>query len=278
MTKPKVISRTLKSTIGNPVVKSIQDRSVDIDPIIEKVKGFWSFDLFSRKPGAAYDEDGTFKGTDLDLAVVLYTLAARKAVVHIPEYKSTRQTKVKEGQMLSSKKDRHGNLTQVIANKDSFAFSIRIKDMNVMSTDEVGDFRSFSITKFDGGWNPNWSSIRFMPSGEEKKFIVDSGILSENKIEFKNFVHPNRWTSMYGQYYFMTKLLIKRVEEESKHYFSEIKRMKAEGIEYPETEAPKVWPKTEAKSDKKSIKITAFQAEIDFPDNDSIYNKRRQSG
>lgn len=271
MTKPKSVAKTITSVLDDPTLATIRDRSTDISKTIEDVQSMWSFDMFSRKPGAAYLSDGTFVGTDLDLAVVLYTLADRGAVVQIPEYKSTRQTTVREGQMLSSKENRHGKLAQVISNKETFNFSVRINDMNVMTSDSVGDYRSFLITKFDGDWNPHWTSLKFLPNAEENKFIAESGILSGNKIHFKNFVHPNRWTSMYGKSYLITKALISRIEEESSYYGKLIKKMKAEGVEYPEESAPKVWEKTTAVGEKKSIKVKAFEAYVDIPDNNSEF-------
>jgi hypothetical protein len=271
MTKPKSIANTLKYTIENPIISTIQDRTADIEDVISTVSDYWSFDLYSRKPGPAYTESGEFKGTDLDMAAFLFTLVGRNAVLNIPEYKSMRESKHRDGQMLASKDNRHGQLLQVISNKDTFVFSIRMKDMNVMSTDDVGDYRTFSLTRFDGEWYSGWKYLEFMPTAEENKFIADSKILSEGGIEFKNFVHPNRWTSMYGQYYFITKLLINRLTEQSADYNKQIKRMIKEGVTYPEELTPKKWPKSTASGKKKSIKVPAFSAEIDFPDNDTSF-------
>ena len=57
---------------------------------------------------------------------------------------------------------------------------------------------------------------------KENKFIYDNGLANENAIKFTHFVSPNRWTSMFGQYYFMTKALIWRLKEESAYYNTEV--------------------------------------------------------
>jgi len=248
----------------------ILDRSKDLKEIIPEVTSWWKYDLFSRKPGPAYSDDGVFIGTDLDLACFLYELADRNAVINLPTYKGIRATGHKEGQMVVSSKNRHGNILGLTANKETFIFSLRIKDMNVINSNTVGDFRNFSLTDFSGNWYKGWEKIEFMPDAKENKFLTESKILQGNHIVFKNFSHPNRWTSFFGQYYFMTKALIDRLTEEAAYYNSEVKKMVSEGINFPETAKPEEWPHKEVEKGK-SIKVKAFQVEIDVPQNDSKY-------
>lgn len=271
MTKPKQVAKTIKSAHKNPTVEVITDRQQDVTTIIDKVINYWGFDLFSRKPGAAY-KDGVFVGTDLDMAVFLYALADRGAVINIPEYENMRQTRVKEGTMLSSKENRHGKIQNLVSNKDTFIFSLRIMDMNVMTSDTVGEFRTFSLTTFDGSWYSGWKQLKFMPDAKENEFIKKTKILSgPNKITFNNFIHPNRWTSMYGQYYIITKMLIDRLTQEAQYYFKHIKAMKAEGIEYPDADTATAPKQTYATGEKKSIKVDAFEAVVDYPDNNTTF-------
>lgn len=270
MTAPKKVGQTLKTILDNPILIDIMDKSKNIKDTINEVSSWWKYDLFSRKPGPAYDEDGTFLGTDLDLACFLYELSDRNAVINLPTYKSLRKTKIKEGQSLVSKENRHGVLLGLNANKNTFIFSVRIKDMNVITTESVGDFRNFSLTDFDGNWYDGWRKIEFIPSAKENTFLTESKILEENHITFKNFSHPNRWTSFFGQYYFMTKCLIDRLTEEAAYYNYKIKKMIEMGIRYPISEAPVEWPKQEAEKGK-SIKVKAFNVEIDIPENNSVF-------
>ena len=160
MTQKKRVAKTLTEILNNPIMEIILDRSRDIETIIEEVNNWWGFDLYSRKPGVAYrDENGST--TDLDLSCFLYELARRNAVINIPEYKSMRATKLKEGQALVSKNNRHGQILGLTANKDVFSFSLRIKDMNVINSSGVGDYRNFSITDLDGDFYEGWGNLEF---------------------------------------------------------------------------------------------------------------------
>jgi hypothetical protein len=270
MTQAKKVATTLKTVLDNDIMKDIMNKNSDIDNTITEVSSWWKYDLFSRKPGPAYEDDGTFLGTDLDLACFLYELSDRGAIINLPEYKSLRKTRIKEGQHIVSKENRHGCLLGLNANKNTFVFSIKIKDMNVMTSESVGDYRNFSLTDFSGKWYDGWKKIEFIPSAKENNFLTESKILEGNHITFKNFSHPNRWTSFFGQYYFITKCLIDRLIEESTYYNSEIKKMLEEGIRYPVSEIPTEWPKQESEKGK-SIKVKAFNVEIDIPENDTNF-------
>lgn len=263
--------QSIKTLFSNPIVKKIQNKQSDILPVIDEVLGYWGYDLFSRKPGLAYSEDGTYIGTDLDLAVFLFALADRGAVINLPEYKSMRQTTVTEGTVVTSKDNRHGKVVGVIANKETFVFSVKIIDANVIKTDSVGEIRTFSLTDFDGSWYDGWKNINFMPDAKENEFINKTGILKNNRITFQNFVHPNRWTSIYGQYYFITKLLIDRITEEAAYYNTVIKDMIAKGVKYLQEKQPETYPQTAKVGDAQSIKVTAFEALVDFPSDNSAF-------
>lgn len=269
MKKLKKVAKSLKSTATDPVVKKIVDRSFDIEEITEQILGMWKFDLFSRKPGRAYNEDGILIGTDLDLAVLLYTLQDRKAVVKFPNYKGMGAKTKTEGIHKFSDSS-YGPMLGLTSNKDFFKFSVRIKDMTLVSSDEVGQYRTFSVTRHDGKWYDGWNGIEFLPDAKENDFIVKSKIFADNKICFKNFVHPNRWLSFYGKPYFMTKLLIQRLEEECKNLHGQAKRMATDGFKLPDSETT-FYPKSTTVGETKSIKVMAFNAEIDFPDNGSEY-------
>ena len=174
MTKKKEVAKTLTNIFDNPIMKTIMDRSKEIDDsIIKEVSSWWRYDMLNRKPGPAYvDED--FVGTDLDLSCFLYELAERGAVINIPHYKNMRATTKKEGQAIISQDNRHGQVLGLVSNKDVFSFSLRIKDMNVMTTNNVGDYRNFSITDLDGDWYPGWGNLEFIPTAKENKFIFEN--------------------------------------------------------------------------------------------------------
>lgn len=267
ITMSKQVASTLKAVLGNPIVEAVQDRSSFIEEFIPTVENFWGYDLYTRKPGPAY-RDGVFVGTDLDLACFLYALVDRKAVIQLPTYRSVRPRSIREGEMLSSKTNRHGKIFGLVSNKDTFIFSVKIKDMNVMTTDEVGGFRNFAITNFDGTWYDGWTRIQFMPTAEENDFLDDKNLWTGNTVVFKNFVSPNRWTSFYGQYYFITKCLTARLREEAAYYRATIKKFETQGVKWTErgeTGAKREWGKS-TKEEGKTVKVNAFEVEVDLPE------------
>lgn len=264
MTKPKQVANTLKRILDHKLMKTMLDKGSNIDTTVEEVLAFWNFDLYSRKPGPAY-KNGVFEGTDLDMAAFLYALVDRGAVINLPEYKAAGPSRVKEGQVLTSKENRHGPLLGLVANKDVFKFSVKVKDMNVMTSESVGDYRTFSLTGPDGNWYDGWKQIDFMPSANENNFINDNKLWFGNQIVFKNFIHPNRWTSFYGQYYFLTKAMMERLSDEASYYKAVVKEMLAAGIDYPESDK-KESVTTYPVGGSAKEKVEAFEVEIDIPE------------
>ena len=171
MTSPKYVASTLKTMMESKIMKCILDRGCKIEDVASIAVGWWGYDLMSRKPSAAYDQYGVFQGTDLDLACFMYELAGRSAVINIPHYEAQTQTKARTDQKLKSTANRHGELINVLANKDFFSFNIRIIDQNVIGEDKVGDFRTFSLTNKDGSWYDGWKTLDFLPSAKENDFI-----------------------------------------------------------------------------------------------------------
>lgn len=272
MTKKKHVAKTLKTILENPTMQFIQDKSLPLDDAIKIVQKYWTYDMYNKKPGPALDSDGIFQGTSLDLACFLTALAERGAVLNIPKYKSMRPKTIKEGERISSSENRHGKILNLVSNKDIFSFGLKMMDMNIMTSESVGNYRSFSLTTPDGNWYDGWESIQWDPSVKENQFLTENDIWSGNNIEFKYFVHPNRWISLYGQHYFITKALINRLTEQAADNFKQIKQMLADGIKYPETGegAQKVWPESH-KEEGKSVKFESLEVEIDIPDNNSKF-------
>jgi len=265
MTAPKHVAQSIKTILSNPLVVSILNRNAEIQPICDQVIEWWNYDLFTRKPSPAYDDYGIFKGTDLDLACFLYSLAGRGAIINIPTYKPHTQTKIREDQVLKSRFNRNGELISVGANKFFFSFNVNIIDQNIIGEDKVGDVRTFSITGKDGKFYSGWETIQFDPTIRENRFITENKLWSGNKIIFKNFIHPNRWTSFFGHHYIITKMLEDRLTDQAAFLNKEIKRIKAAGIDFPTTsEKPETHNYTYGDSIQK--KFVAFESMVYTPD------------
>jgi hypothetical protein len=275
----KSVATTLTTILDNPMMKVIMDKECpNLQDVIDRVTDYWGYDLYTRKPGPAYTEDGVFVGTDLDLACFLSALVDRKAVINIPTYKSMRAKSMKEGERVLSDKNRHGKILGLTSNKEVFTFGLKMMDMNVVGTDTVGAFRNFNLTNMEGDWYEGWQKIDFMPNEKENDFLSNKNLWSGNQVQFKHFVSPNRWVSLYGQHYFLTKVLIEQLREKSKHFRAEIKRMLAEGVKYPSgSEAiPQEYPETST-GVSTPVQVKAVEVEIDVPKNDSKFRTYENS-
>ena len=224
------VAKTIETITEKPEMKTILDRrstAGDIAAVCDNVLGWWSYDLYTRKLGPASDE-----GTELDLAALLSALVDRGAVVILPTYKaSTPRTKT-EGEHVVSAEQRHGKLTAVLANTETFKFSVRIFDANVVTTDSVGKHRTFNITNERGAWYDGWTDLQFLPTAKENSFLTEQ-FTEQAGVAFKHFVAKGRWTSFFGQYYIIAKALVQRLVEENAYWRSAIKDMLQEGIRHP---------------------------------------------
>ena len=272
MTLPKQVAKTLTSIMDHPFMQLIMDRSKEIDVVISQIQYWWGYDLYNRKPGPAYIDDD-FVGTDLDLSCFLFELAERHAVINIPEYQLIRPSSIKKGFSVVSPENRHGQIIGLTSNKDSFLFSLRIKDMNTISSNRVGAFKNFALTNLNGDLYEQCKCLQFIPTEKENDFLQKVHILSaNNNIVFQYFVHPNRWSSMFGHHYIITKHLIERLKVECKEYQEQIDEMLEIGFRYPKTGGRRFegWPESKEGPGKR-IKIESFQVEMEFPKNGSRF-------
>ncbi len=272
MTKPKQVAKTLRTVLDHSVMIDVLDRGSDIMKVCDEVSSWWDYDLYSRKPGPAY-RDGVFVGTDLDLSCFLYALGERNAPIIIPEYKRASGRTTREGETIVSDKNRHGPILSLSAHKEFFSMSIKINDANVMSNEGgVGEPRSFMLTDYNGEWYEGWKTIQFMPDAKETKFLTENKLWTGSRVVFRNFVHPNRWISLFGHHYFITKALCNRLDHECRSMQAQIKRMIENGVTYSDdgATAQKTRPKSTV-GETKSMKFPIFEVLIDVPDNDSEF-------
>jgi hypothetical protein len=135
--------------------------------------------------------------------------------------------------------------------------------------EQAGAPRNFMLVDLNGKWHDGWKSIVFTPNRKENAFIKDNEILTNDTIFFENFIHPNRWVSFYGKWYLLTKLLLERYRAEAHFYGTEVDRLQATGLNFPETGlgAEREWGKSEEVGPSESILVPAFEAviEADLP-------------
>lgn len=286
----KTVAASLMTVLSDARMLAIRDRRShddskkgnysDLDEVADEIASLWQFDLYSRKPGPAYTEDGEFVGTDLDLVCFLSALVERGAVINLPFYKSRRVKQDHVEERVISAGNRHGKVLGLTSNKQAFSFSIKVDDMNVVSQDrdgneKVGAPRNFMLVDVDGKWWDGWRKIEFSPTAKENDFLNDKQLWSGRTIVFKNFVHPNRWISFYGKPYFLTKALIARLEDRVKFLGQEVKRLTekltASGkLAAPTSAKPDHFNGADGLDDEEqepegdAIEVTAFEARVDF--------------
>jgi hypothetical protein len=231
------------------------DRTSDVRAVCDRIAATWRYDLATRKVGGAYEDDDGVYRTDLDLACYMAAIAEHRGTIVLPEYRTRRAAMKREGEVIISKDNRHGRVIGLTSNADVFSFNVLIEDANVMTADSVGKPRNFMLQDLDGTWHDGWKVIRVMPSTPEEKRLFEG---TNGQVSFKYFVHPNRWTSFYGRAYLLAKVAEKRLEDQDRFLKAESKRIKdALGI------VPEPWPKTTKVGSEESIKVEAFNAEVD---------------
>lgn len=262
----KQIPMTLKNIFQSPFVKTLIDRSKEVD---------WSFlidslrpDMYNRKPSPALNVEGELQVTNLDFHTALSAIISRGAVINLPKYNAMRGSVLKAGEKIVSKENRHGKCIGVSSNKDVFSLGIKIDDAQVMKSDSVGEPRIYNFLDVEGNIHEGFKTIEFIPSEKEKDYINDWKIGSDNKIVFKHIISPGRRHAIYSGFYFTMKIAIKRINDEAKYLAGLITAMQKAGIKYPgqgEEGAPKQWPKSTKVGNEKKIKVKSITYEADIP-------------
>jgi hypothetical protein len=217
------LPETLLNVNENTLLKRILDRSNVVDDVATTLHTKWSTESHSENFN--------------DFAILMMDCLEENVKIEIPEnYKSFRP-QIKDEYLAETEK-RSGILNNLNGNKDLFSFSIQIFDESIQKT------RKFNITDPYGNLNP---------------VLIEPDFLKNSVPEI--FVNTDRWTKIYEQTYFLTKILIDRLSDESKNMFAQIKTMKKE-LELPVIK--KEWD-TQIKEDGKSVQFKSLEIEVDAP-------------
>jgi hypothetical protein len=248
---------SMKQNVFDKEVAKLANRGEDIRAVCGRLLETWSYDLDKRTPGIAYLDERGEPVTDLDLACFLSALANRRAVINLPTYKSRRAATRTEGEIVTSKQNRHGRIIGLTSNANVWSFSVMVEDANVMTTDTVGAPRNFMLQDIEGEWHDGWRSIRLIPDARENE-IFKKVANAQNSIVFDYLIHPLRWCSFYGRPYLLAKLADIRLKEDVRWYKSRAKELREE-LNIAST----VWPKSEKVGESKPEVVWAFNAEVD---------------
>ena len=175
---PIKLAESVKDVVGitNPYAETIMDRGTFVDEaFVQAVRAQSVFTWEGRNPSSALDEDGNFRGTDLDLLSFLVPIAERGAVVEIPRYRNRRKVVVRENERKVGT-NQFGSVTGLISNKDVFSFNVRIFDRTIIVRDPVteketvGDHRNYMIVDCDGHWYHGWDKMVWDPTAKKIVF------------------------------------------------------------------------------------------------------------
>ena len=269
---PIKIAETVKdiARMKNEYARTIMDRTQTIDEeFIGAIiaQGIMSYE--GRNPRPALDENGDFQCTDLDLLSFLMPIAARGAVIEIPRYRNRRRIVKRQGERKIGS-NQFGPITGMVSNKDVFSFSVRIHDKTIVVKDpqtgeeEIGAFRSYTVVDCDGYWCNGWDRIVWDPSAEENEFLSRNKLWTGNTVYFKNYVHPNRWQSVYGAPHLLKKMLVARLDDEARFYRAEVKRLLDAKIAFPVGEKKPFRP-TVATGEAEKIEVETMDMQLAIP-------------
>lgn len=215
------------------LVAQVLDRTQSVDALVERMRSHWSTNLFSRRPASNAPDEAGLPAEDFDLACLLLALSERGAVVSLPVYASRRPSTTREGETVISPENRHGKILALVSNQKVFSFSVQLEDANVIvgnvDGESVGAARNFMVVDVNGDFHSGFGGILFNPTKEEIRLLQGMGIWDGSGATFRHFAHPNRWTSLYGRPYRLTKLLIARLAEEATFGRTEVKRLASHG-------------------------------------------------
>ncbi len=226
-------------TLRNPYAQDIVDRGTGLtEEIYQAILAQSIFSWEGRNPAPALDLDGNFQGTDLDLLSFLVPMAEYRAVIEIPHYRNRRKV-VRKANERKIGTNQFGPINALISNQKVFSFSVRIIDNTIVrlsattGRETLGAWRNYMIVDCDGHWYDGWDRIVFNPIAEENSFLSEKGLWTGNAVYFTNYVHPNRWQSVFGAPHLLQKILIERLDDEAHFYREEMKRLEAMGIHMP---------------------------------------------
>lgn len=160
--------------------------------------------------------------------------------IKLPHYINTGKRKLKDNEMVLDEYGKYGILLNVISNRKTFNFSVRLKDMTIVKYNyelrkqERGNYRSFRLTDSHGNISNNWKTLKVFQM-HEKKQIFDNH--KKHDIKYYNtFVDASLANKIFDIKYFLLRCYINRLVFERDYWKtlkdSAIERLKHDDLEY----------------------------------------------
>lgn len=270
-------------TLEHPTAAAIMNRNQPVtEELVDAVVNAAIFTWEGRNPAPALDEDGNFQGTDLDLLSFLVPIARRGAIIEIPQYERRRQQVVRASERKIGS-NQFGPVVGLVSNREVFSFSVRLWDGTIAKTDPVtgretmGAYRNYMIVDVDGHWYSGWSEVVFKPDVAENAFLTERGLWTGNTVVFQNYIHPNRWQSVFGAPYFLLKMLSERLGDEASFYRAEAKRLQGKGITFPKGECGDGYEPPESVGETRAIEVETVETVLDQPEYSGEYTPAEET-
>lgn len=154
--------------------------------------------------------------------------------IKLPHYTLTHKRKLKANEMVLDEYGKYGILLNIVSNKKSFNFSVRLKDMTIvkfnyeLKKQERGSFRSFTLTDKFGNISDNWKVLKVFQM-HETKHIFDNHDRHDKRI-YNVFVGDQLANQLLNIKYFLLKCYINRLVAE-RNYWQTLKEKAIERIE-----------------------------------------------
>ena len=281
---PVNFAESVKEVVAltHPYAASIMDRRQAVtEELVDAILGQSLFSWEGRNPRPALDQYGYFQCTDLDLLSFIAPFADRRAVIEISRYRNRRKVVVKSTERKVGT-TQFGMVTGLISNKDVHSFSVRIFDGSIIVKDpitekeSIGAHRNYMLVDCDGFWYRDWDKIVWDPTRAENEFLTRHDLWTGNVVYFKNYVHPNRWQSVFGAPYFLKKMLVRRLDDEAQFYRQEMKRLEEAGFTLP-AGVKKPYVPVEYEGATRSIKVDSLEVVLDLPEFSGSYQPARSA-
>ncbi len=249
----------------------IMDRDFFLNEnFIRSILGQSVFNWEDRDMSLALNPDGTLRTRNLDLFSFLVPLAEKGAIIGIPDYKN-RGPVVKESCERRVGQGVFGPLKGLVSSKKTFAFSLSVDDQNLLVTlkdgsEKVGWVHNYMMVDHSGKQREDFGTLVVENFGGEGDIFqnLNFGGLGQVALDFKHYIHPNRWQSIYGAPYLLLKMLLERLKDEIKFLNDEIGRLKNAGIR-GKMFLDKRDRTVMHKGPKKNIEVSTLQFVLDLP-------------
>lgn len=143
--------------------------------------------------------------------------------IKLPHYINFNKRKLKSTEFILRENGKYGILLNIISNRKTFNFSVRLRDMTIIHYDRGedkqirGSYRSFTLTDMFGNISNNWRTLKVLDSSEKKK-IFDNHDKHEIKT-YDCFIDDEEMSKqLTSDEYYGLKCIIKRLEFERKYW------------------------------------------------------------